>query len=522
MSTRYAPGGGVAAANHLAAAAGAAALGEGGNAADAALSAAAVMAVTSPHMCGLGGDLFALVAPASGPPTALNASGRAGSGADPAALRAAGHRTMPFRDEIATVTIPGCVDGLTALHERHGSLPLAELLEPARRLAADGFPVSATLATSSHDLAAAHRAAAFGGSDPLHAGARLRLPRLARVLQQVGDHGRAGFYGGPAGEELLAVGAGQFTDADLARSQADWADPVATTAMGRLLWTIPPNSQGYLALSGAWIADAVGVPDDPDDELWAFRLVEAARQAGHDRIAALHEHADAGALLSPQRLRPRAEAIGERVSPALGDVYGEGGTTYVCAVDRERTGVSLLLSNCAGFGSHRLLAEHSIFLHNRGMAFSLREGHPAEYGPGRRPPHTLSPLVVTTLDRTLDAVLGTMGGDAQPQVLLQLLARTLAGGEDVGEAVAAPRWCLTRDPTDGFDTWASADPPIVRLEDGSPPGWAEGLARRGYAVSPAPRGDHGFGHAHMIRIGADDVLRGAADPRAGDGAFVAA
>ena len=150
MITRYAPGGAVAAANHLAAAAGAVMLDRGGNAVDAVIATAAAMAVTAPHMCGLGGDLFALVATAGAAPAALNASGRAGSGADAQRLRAQGARRMPFQGEIASVTLPGCVDGLVALQERFATLPLEDLLGPARRLAHDGFPVSPTLAHESH------------------------------------------------------------------------------------------------------------------------------------------------------------------------------------------------------------------------------------------------------------------------------------------------------------------------------------------------------------------------------------
>lgn len=520
MITRYAPGGAVAAANHLAAAAGAAMLDRGGNAVDAAVATAAGMAVTAPHMGGLGGDLFALVARPGQPPAALNASGRAGSGASAERLRAEGHPGMPFQRDVASVTLPGYVDGLVALHARFGSLPLADLLEPARRLAQDGFPVSPTLAHGSLELDPGTRARAFGCSGALSPGRRLRLPGVARALQQVADGGRAAFYEAEVGRSFLALAGDQFSPADLKASQADWVDALSLDAMGRTLWTVPPNSQGYLTLAGAWIADAVGVPEDPEDEAWPFILVEAARQAAQDRVAVLHEHADGAALLSAERLGPRAAAVRDRASLGLADVYGDGGTTYLCTVDRDRAGVSLIISNGADFGSHLLLADHGIFLHNRGMGFSLEEGHPAEYGPGRRPPHTLSPLVVTTLDRTLDTVMGTMGADAQPQIVLQLLARTLCAGQDPGVAIQAPRWFLTRDRATGFDVWGLDEPPIVRLEHDAPQSWAQGLQRRGYEVAHSAPGDQDFGHAQMIRVAADDMLCGAADPRSGDGAFV--
>lgn len=521
MLTRYAPTGAVAAANHLAAQAGASMLARGGNAADAAVAAGAAMAVTSPHMCGLGGDAFAVVIAPGQAPAALNASGRAGAGSDAARLRGEGLTEMPFRDDVRSVTVPGCVDGLVALSARFGTMPLAEVLAPAIHLARDGFPVSPTLAAASHVLPSEIRAAMFGDAGALARGRRLALPRVGQVLAEIATGGRAAFYEAGPGDALRALGAGLFSDEDLRLDQADWVEPLTLGAFGRRLWTIPPNSQGYLTLASAWIADQVGVPEDPGDDAWAFTLVEAARQAAHDRVAVLHDRADGAALLSPERLGPRAEAIRVRAGRGLADIYSDGDTTYLCAVDRDRAGVSLILSNASGFGSHLVLAEHGIFLHNRGMGFSVKEGHPAELAPGRRPPHTLSPLAVTDDDGALDAVIGTMGGDAQPQILLQLLARTLIAGQEAGTAIGAPRWALTREASTGFDTWDSAEPPIVAIERHAPDAWQQGLARRGYRVRRSEIDpDGGFGHAQMIRVAADDMLGGAADPRTRDGACV--
>ncbi|MGH2913861.1 MAG: gamma-glutamyltransferase family protein, partial [Solirubrobacteraceae bacterium] len=473
------------------------------------------------HMCGLGGDLFAVVVGAGGAsPLALNASGRAGTGADPDAMRGEGHQRMPFQRDARSVTVPGFVDGLIALHARLATLGRDELLAPAIELAQHGFPVSRALAEASRELPAQVRATGFGADTALRAGRPQAVPGVAAALRAVASGGRAAFYEGSAGAELVKLGAGLFSEQDLAASSADWVTPLTLAAFGATLWTVPPNSQGYLALSGAWIADAVGVPADPDDELWAFALVESARQAARDRIAVLHEHADGAQLLSPARLRPRAEAVAERASRGLPDVYGRGGTTYVCAVDAARMGVSLIISNCAGFGSQLILPEHGIFLHNRGMGFSLTAGHPAELGPGRRPPHTLAPVAITDAAGGFRAVLGTMGGDAQPQILLQLLARTLVCGQDAGPAVAAPRWCLTREDQTGFRVWELEEPPIVTLEHAAPRGWAAGLSRRGYRVAHSGPGERGFGHAQLIEVAADNMLCGAADPRSARGAFV--
>lgn len=518
--TRYAPHGAVAAANHLAASAGLAALSHGGNAVDAAIAAAAVMAVTSPQMCGLGGDLFALVAVPGGQPVALNASGHSGSGANARELRAEGFRRMPFQGDVRAVTVPGFVDGLIALHTRYARLSLGALLRPAERLAGEGFPVSPTLAEASAELAGDCRRLAFGSEDRLVRGRRIRRPGLARTLHAVASDGRAAFYEGPVGEDLRELGGDLFSEADLQRVQADWVAPLSLMALGRRLWTAPPNSQGYLALAGAWIAEAVGIPDDPDSELWAFTLVEAARQAAYDRREVLHENADGELLLGRERLQARADAVRDRAARGLSDAYAGGGTTYLCAIDEERMGVSLIASNAAEFGSHLVLPRNGVFLHNRGMGFSLLEGHPAEYQPGRRPPHTLSPLAITREDGALEAVMGTMGADAQPQVLLQLLARTLMSSQLPGDALEAPRWYLSRDEPTGFGTWSDGDddPPIVQIEHNAPDAWEAGLRKRGYHVVRSVPNDQSFGHSQLILLTEHNMLCGAADPRTADGA----
>ena len=496
-------------------------LDRGGNAADAAVAAGAVMAVVAPHMCGLGGDLFAVVAWPGQPVAALNASGRAGSGADASRLRAEGLSRMPFQHDVRSVTIPGCVDGLVALHSRFGSLTLGELLAPAQRLASAGFPVSAGLAEASGWLHERDRDAAFGsGAAALALGQRIRLPGIARVMEAIASSGRAAFYEDAVGADLVALGAGEFRADDLLVPQADWVEPIGLAVFGHTLWTVPPNSQGYLALAGAWIAEQAGIPNDPQDDSWAPLLVEAARQAAFDRPAVLHEGADGAALISPERLQPRAAAVRESSTGEMADVYQAGGTTHICAVDGSRAGVSLIMSNAADFGSHLLLPGQLIFLHNRGIGFSLEPGHPAEYKAGRRPPHTLSPLLVTDASGNLDTVLGSMGGDAQPQILLQLLARLLAAHQDSGDAVAAPRWALSREPTNGFDVWNSVDPLVVRVESDAPPGWTRALRRRDYEVVEERPGDPVFGHAQVIQVTGDGLLSGAADPRSGDGAFV--
>jgi gamma-glutamyltranspeptidase/glutathione hydrolase len=512
FSSRFARRAMVCAVDHHAAQAGVWMLRQGGNALDAALAASAVLAVTTQHMCGLGGDLFALVhAPSESPvPLALNASGRSGSGADPERLRRRGLREMPMWGDVSAVPVPGYVDGWIALHQRVGSLPRHHLLEPAIRYAEDGFPATRLLAATAPSVAGLPGAGDFAGVE--RPGTVVRRPGVARTLRAIADHGRDGFYGSEFGEGLVALGAGEYTNDDLAESNADWVEPLQIDAWGRRLWTVPPNSQGYLTLSSAWIADGLALPDTADP-LWAHLLIEASRQAGHDRVEVLHEGADGAALLSLDRLRPRRASIDPHRAAELGsdESYRPGGTTYLCAVDEHGMGVSLIQSNAAGFGSRLVEARTGIFLQNRGIGFSLVPGHPAEYGPRRRPPHTLAPALVTdAANGRLAMVIGTMGGDAQPQIVLQLLARILHNGEAVGDAIAAPRWTLEGPAgASAFQTWAEAGRVEVALEPDAPAQWRSGLEHRGHRVTIT----QAHGHAHAI-VCRGDHLEGASDPRA--------
>ncbi|MDQ2678708.1 MAG: gamma-glutamyltransferase family protein [Actinomycetota bacterium] len=526
--TTYSAGGLVATVDHLASAAGAQLLAAGGSAADAAVAASAVLAVTSPHYCGIGGDLFVLVHDAAGPPTVLDAAGRAGSGADPGRLRDAGHTSMPVRGDVAAAPVPGCVDGWLALHERHGRRPFAEVLAPAVRLAAEGFPTAPILSFMLHTLEVTDGCDELTSVRP-EPGERLVRPELAATLAAIAEHGRDGFYGGVFGRALVELGAGEYTDEDLAESQARWRDPLGLRVWGHDLWTPPPTSQGYLALTAARIAELCGLgPDDhpdPSDAAWVHLLVEASRLAGYDRKEVLFDGADGAALLDDSQLRTRAarfdpEALSGARSPDTG-----GGTMYLCAVDAAGMGVSLIQSNAKDFGCHVAVPGTGVLLHNRGIGFTLEAGHPAEYGPRRRPPHTLAPALITRPDGTLRAVLGTMGGDSQPQVVLQMAARLLVEGREAGEIIDAPRVVLAPaagTEGTGFDTWADVDSQVVRIEAHAPDDWSPGLRRRGHEVEVAGVDPAGFGHAQLIEVRDDGMLAGAADPRSMSGAAVAA
>jgi gamma-glutamyltranspeptidase/glutathione hydrolase len=520
LMTRYATGGMVSSIDHLASQAGLACLRSGGSAADAAVAASGVLAVTSPHMCGMGGDLFALVSTqGGGAPEALNASGRAGSGADPRRLRAEGNSLMPFRDDLRSAPVPGCVDGWLALHGRYGRLTLSEVFGYAVSYAADGFPASPLLAGTVRILDGVAGCPDLN-SRPVRAGQIVRRPGVASAIEAIIEHGRSGFYQGAFGRGLQSMGAGEYEASDFEQPLADWVQPLVARVWDHDLWTIPPNSQGYLTLLGSLIAAGLPLPGDPGDPLWAHFLVESARAAAYDRPSVLYENADVLPLLEPDEAERRRSLIRFDHRAVLRSQTVAGDTMYMCAVDSDGMGVSLIQSNASGYGCLVFEPSTGIGLHNRGIGFSLVDGHPAEYGPRRRPPHTLAPMIVTRPDGSLRGVLGTMGGDAQPQILLQLLTRWLHHGRSPGQTMEAGRFALSGSARSGFDTWADPDGTRVELEADGPQLWARGLTERGHEVNVVTGVSGTFGHAHLIEVGPDPddgtarLLGGASDPRA--------
>ena len=338
---------------------------------------------------------------------------------------------------------------------------------------------------------------------------------MVQTLDAIVRDGRDGFYGGVFGNGLLSLGRGFFDTADLQRPSAQWDSPLSVQAWGHQIWTVPPPSQGYLALAAARIADRLPLPDDPEDGAWPHLLAEAARWAAHDRDTVLFDGADGAELISDANLDARLAGIDPRRRTAPAAPARGGGTIHLCTADADGMGVSLIQSNAAGWGAHLVVPGTGIFLQDRGIGFTLEAGHRGELMPGRRPLHTLSPALVTDGQR-LTAVLGTMGGDIQPQVVLQLLARMLRNGESPGRAIAAPRWTIGEG---GFTTWSGAGPQVTTLEATAPPSWESGLFERGHDVVRAgPQAN--AGHAHVIMIGENGVLAGASDPRALTGAAI--
>lgn len=481
----------------------------GGNAADSVIAVNAVLGVVLPDTCGPGGDLFALVhRPGDSAPRALNASGMAGSGVTAEDMRNDGLGSVPNRSHLS-ITVPGCVDGWRALEEAVCSMPLAELLEPAIELARSGFPVSYELAQSLDRLT--ELISGEESSKPLYPKGRALIEgdtatrsRLADTLETIASGGRDAFYMGEVGTAISEATRGAITDDDLAVVQAEWVDPLSTEIFGSRAWTIPPNSQGYITLVTLRLFEMLSPPDDPNDPLYQHLLIESYRCAAWDREDLAFDRAGhASDLLSEDRLEQLLGTIDpERTGRWPRPRPAPPGTAFMTVRDREGMGVSLIQSNFWGIGSGLSAGGTGVFLHNRGAGFNLIPGHVNEFAPGRRPLHTLSPTLWTS-DGNLDLLLGTRGGDQQPQFLAQYAASFLKARNCTDDSQLLPRWNMNQ-PFPGSDS-------VLQYESRVAPSTIRGLEERGHQVDTASSHEPGWGPISAIDTSRE--FKGSADPR---------
>ncbi|HEY8368996.1 MAG TPA: gamma-glutamyltransferase [Thermodesulfobacteriota bacterium] len=504
----------------------------GGGAVDAAVAAAAALTVLRPHMCGLGGDAFILVYdPERRSVATLNGSGRAAAAATPEALAERGHRTrVPVHGpHVATLTVPGALAAWADVLDRFGSRPLAELLQPARELAARGFPMYRRLAetiaaTTPQDpgLAAILRP----DGRPPAVGERFVQPALAATLDAIIAEGPSAFYRGRVARALAAFAArtgGFLTLEDLAAHRSDWVEPLTAPYAGRTVVGMAPNASGLSLLLLLRIAEGLGLDRWSWDSAEAVHLwVEAKKVAFADRDRYLADPAampaPASSLLDEDYVRRRRAVVNrERAASyapgALGQAATGGDTTYLCVIDRRGRGVSLMQSLFQSFGSAVADPETGVIWHNRGAGFVLTPDHPNRLAPGKRPFHTLCPALVLDAEGRLEALVGTPGAHAQPQTLAQLLDALLRLGASPQEAIERPRWRHDADPAGEYGGVAGGMGQVV-LEGRFPEATAEGLRARGHTVSVIDPWSASTGGASVIRVDPRTGLRTAgADPR---------
>ncbi|QFR35156.1 gamma-glutamyltransferase family protein [Ancylobacter sp. TS-1] len=513
----------------LASEAGRAVLEEGGNAVEAALAAAATIAVVYPHMTQMGGDGFWLIRDPAGRVSYIEAAGFAGAQASIPFYRDHGHDVIPPRGPLAALTVPGQVGGWMlaqeAAHAFGGKMPTRRLLEPAIAHARAGFPVSG----SQNRLTAEKRAeladvpgfaSAFldpDGTVPTIGTVR-RYERLADTLAQLAAAGLDDFYRGDVGREIAADlerAGSPVTRADLESFRAVTRAPLRVKLSNMELWSSPPPTQGLATLLILSIFDRLGVAQ-PEGFAHIHGLIEATKRAFliRDRVVTDFDHLahDPAAFLTPAALAREAAAIDPRRALPWPHKAAPGDTVWLGAADKSGLAVSYIQSIYWEFGSALVLPSTGVLMQNRGTSFSLDPRAKNPLQPGRRPFHTLNPCMARFPDGRFVAF-GTMGGEGQPQTNAAVMSRYGMFGVPLGEAIARPRWVLGR-------TWGS-DTVSLRLEGAFDGGLADQLVRAGHDVEILPElFSDMMGHAgavilHPGRAG----LEGAHDPRSDGGAL---
>jgi gamma-glutamyltranspeptidase/glutathione hydrolase len=453
----------------LASAAGLKVLLDGGNAIDAAITAAGVLAVVEPSMNGIGGDLLAIIWHAKTKTLhALDATGRSARGATPEEYARRGIAEMPSSGPLA-VDVPGVVDGWSELLTRFGTMPFADVLQPAIRYARDGFPVQEVMAANwsesasrlAQDLAAARTFLPRGRAP--NEGEIFANPRLAATLGLIAEGGREAFYHGPIARAIAAdmrARDGLLDERDFADHASEWVTPVHTNYRGADLHEMPPSTQGFVALEMLNILEGFDIGGLGHNTVNYLHVVtEAKKIAFADRAAYLADR-DAmppqvlPTLISKSYAAKRRQEIDFRKAGAYAPATfadshdrhdaveftgaDRGDTTYLTVADGQGNVVSLIQSLFASFGAGIVAGDTGITLHNRGAGFTLAPGHPNRIGPYKRPLHTLVPAMVLR-DGQPWVSFGVMGGDNQAQAHAQLVTKLVDFGMNIQQAGEAAR-----------------------------------------------------------------------------------
>lgn len=445
---------GIACSSHpLAAGVGRDILKAGGNAADAAVAMAAMVNVTEPMMNGMGGDCFMLVH-WEGAFHGLNASGHSGAKFSIEALQAAGFDALPAAGG-ATVSVPGALDGYLALHEKFGSMDLADLLEPAATYAQEGYAVGLKIsqvwawgASKLQRFSPDADAYLPGGNAPAR-GQIFAQPDLAATWRKVGREGRSSFYAGDIRDrilEVLAKNGGFLVEADFEPVQAEWVAPISLSYRGHRILELPPNGQGIVVLLALGMLERFDLQSEFENNTAdaSHLIIEALKLAFADASHAVGDprfsNIPVDRLLSDAFIHKRSTLIQRDYAldnPTAGRIYGD--TTYLTVVDKDRNAVSLITSISDVFGSGIIVPGTGVILHNRAADFVMEKGHPNAAAPAKRVRHTILPSMMLNTDGSLRLSFGCMGANMQPQGQVQILINLIDRRMNLQQALDAPR-----------------------------------------------------------------------------------
>ena len=479
----------------------------GGNAIDAAIAANAALGLMEPTGNGIGGDLFAIIWDAKTKKLyGLNASGRSPRALTREWFIENGYESIPPRGALP-VSVPGTVDGWFEMHQRFGSLPMREVLQPAIDYAREGFPVSEYIAwlwkkyeTILGEYPAFREVYLPDGTAPAK-GEIFKNPRLANTLEKIAEGGRDVFYKGEMAHVIaghVQANGGFLSYEDLLSHHSEWVEPVSTRYRGYDVWELPPNGQGIAALQMLNILEAYDLESMGFGSAdYLHVLTEAKKLAFEDR-AKFYADPDfvdvpVKTLVSKEYADRRRKLLSmdkaAKTYPA-GDARLENGDTiYLTTADKDGNMVSLIQSNYRGMGSGMVPPGLGFNLQDRGELFSLEEGHANSFEPGKRPFHTIIPAFVTKGGEPWLSF-GIMGGAMQPQAHVQVLVNLIDFGMTLQEAGDAPR--LRHEGSSQPTGTQMNDGGVLMLESGFDEQVVSDLVKRGHMVSSSEGGYGGY------------------------------
>jgi len=512
----------VTAPHHLAAQAGIAVLRDGGNAVEAMIAAASTIAVVYPHMNSIGGDGFWLISRPGKPAIGIDACGRAAALATPEWYRSRGHPTVPSRGPFAANTVAGAVSGwIAALGEVRGRLPLARLLQDAIWYAREGGPVTQSqVAYTARFQGELAPQPGFAGTflrdgSPPPARSLQRFPALAQTFERLAQCGLDDFYRGDVAHalaaELARVGS-PLRIGDLAQQHAALVEPLTVNLSAGTVYNLPPPTQGLASLMVLALFDRIREGVAPDSFAHVHGIVEATKQAFLVRNRHVCDpdvmSVNPREFLRDATLAESARAIDARRARAWPEPAVKGDTVWMGAVDGDGMLVSYIQSVYWEFGSGVELEDTGINWQNRGASFSLDRASHLALAPGRKPFHTLNPALARLPDGR-EMVYGNMGGDGQPQSQAAVWSRYAMFGQDLQQAISAPRWLLGR-------TWGDMSVSL-KLENRFEPSLIAALRDAGHEIDLVEAYSDLVGHAGALVRHPNGVISGATDPRS-DGA----
>lgn len=500
----------------------------GGNAVDAAIAANAVLGVVEPMSCGIGGDLYSIVWDAKSQSlTGLNASGRSPASLNRQVFADKELKEIPLYGPLSW-SVPGCVAGWFDLHEKHGKLPMKQILARAITIAENGFPVSPIIAgywakteQSFKPWPDSRATFLLQSQRAPRTGDIFSNPHLANSYRAIAEGGADAFYRGEIAKKIVAfsnANGGYFQIEDFHNHRNEWVEPISTNYRGYDVWQIPPNGQGLAVLQ------MLNVLENHDLKAFGWGspetthlLIEAKKLAYADRARFYADMEMENVPVKQLASKTYGNLQNKRISlnTALTDVPAgdpkliDGDTVYLCVVDEQRNCCSLIQSNFHGFGSQVVPGDVGFALQNRGHLFSLDAQHPNRLEPQKRPFHTIIPSIVTRDGKPV-FVFGVMGGDMQPQGQVQVLTNWIDFGMNIQMAGDTAR---VRHEGSATPTGTPADPKggVVHFESGLPASTIEALEQLGHVVQPSKTSMGGY---QGIRIDWErGILEGATESR---------